>query len=119
MPSANPERTFPYAAVRLTDAHNRLGQIVDDCQREPVILQKHQRARAAIVSMEFLEHALHAIHGYREVITPETMTDEQKAHLEASRPSAEDLETDTWADERSDAAATARRHSELRLPFRP
>lgn len=81
MPGAIPERTFPFAAVRLTDAHNRLGQIVDDCQREPVILQKHQRARAA--------------------------------------SSAEDVEADTWADDRNDAAATPRRHSELRLPFRP
>ena len=119
MSTAIPERTFPFAAVRLTDAHSRLGQIVDDCQREPVILQKHQRARAAIVSMEFLEHALDALHGYREVITPETTTDEQKAHLETSRPSAEDLAVDTWADDRDDPTATPRRHSELRLPFRP
>lgn len=107
-----------FAAVKLTDAHNRLGQIVDDCQREPIILQKHQRPRAATVSMEFLEHALNAIHGYREVITPETMTDEQKAHLEAARPKAAEIAAGKWDDD-GDAAAESRRRSELRLPFRP
>ncbi|MBC7580837.1 MAG: type II toxin-antitoxin system Phd/YefM family antitoxin [Tardiphaga sp.] len=117
MASAVPERNFDqFTAVKLTDAHNRLGQIVDDCQREPVILQKHQRPRAAIVSMEFLEHALEALHGYREVITTETMTDEQKAHLEAARPSAEEIAADKWDDER-DPITEAGRRSKLRLPI--
>lgn len=118
MASVASEKTYDhFPAVKLTDAHNRLGQIVDDCQREPVILRKHQRARAAIVSMEFLEHALEALHGYREVINAETMTNEQKAHLEAARPSAAEIAADKWDDE-SDPAAETRRRSELRLPFR-
>jgi len=119
MTIAASERDFSnFTAVKLTEAHNRLGQIVDDCQREPIILQKHQRPRAAIVSMEFLKHALDALHGYREVITPETMTDEQKAHLEAARPGAAEIAADTWDDD-GDAAAQSGRRSELRLPFRP
>lgn len=105
-----------FTAVKLTDAHNRLGPIVDDCQREPVILMKHKRARAAIVSMEFLEHALEALHGYREVILSEAMTDEQKAHIEAARPSAAEIAADRWDDE-PDAPAEDRRRSKLRLPF--
>ena len=117
--AAPPDKNFAhFTAVKLTEAHNRLGQIVDDCQREPVILQKHQRPRAAIVSMEFLEHALEALHGYREVLTTETMTDEQKADLEAARPSAAEIAADRWDDE-GDASAEAGRRSELRLPFRP
>jgi len=118
MASLAPEKTYDhFPAVKLTEAHNRLGQIVDDCQREPVILSKHQRPRAAIVSMEFLEHALEALHGYREVISAETMTDEQKAHLEAARPSAGEIAADKWDDE-PDTASAGRRRSELRLPFR-
>ncbi|WP_371424516.1 hypothetical protein [Tardiphaga sp.] len=117
MASAVPERNFDqFTAVKLTDAHNRLGQIVDDCQREPVILYKHRRPRAAIVSMEFLEHALEALHGYREVIATETMADEQMVHLEAVRPSAAEIVADKWDDE-CDPDAEAGRRSKLRLPF--
>ncbi|MEA3040577.1 MAG: hypothetical protein QOC65_66 [Sphingomonadales bacterium] len=105
-----------YTAVKLTEAHNRLGQIVDDCQRGPIILEKHKRPRAAIVSVDFLEEALTALHGYREVLTRETMTDEQKADLEAARPSAAEIASGRWADE-PDSAAEEGRRSELRLPF--
>jgi hypothetical protein len=87
-----------FAAVRLTDAHNRLGRIIDESQRGPVILQKHQRPHAAVVSMHFLEQALDALHGHRQVITPETMTNEQKADLEAGWPSDAELTSDRWND---------------------
>ena len=100
MQTAEATRDYPeFVSVKLTDAHNRLGQIVDDCQRDPVILQKHQRNRAAVVSMDFLEQALEALHGHREVITPETMTDDQKTDLATSWPSAAELAADRWADE--------------------
>jgi hypothetical protein len=100
MRTAEAAHDFPgFVSIKLTDAHNRLGQIVDDCQLEPVILRKHQRNRAAVVSMTFLEQALEALHGHREVITPETMTDEQKADLATSWPSADELATGRWRDE--------------------
>lgn len=98
--TAHAARDYPgFVSIKLTDAHNRLGQIVDDCQHEPVILRKHQRNRAAVVSMAFLEQALDALHGHREVITPETMTDDQKADLATSWPSAAEQATGRWNDE--------------------
>lgn len=66
--------------------------------------------------MEFLKHPLEALHGYRDVITTETMTDEQKANLEAARPSAAEIATDKWDDGR-DPVAEGGRRSKLRLPF--
>lgn len=115
---ARSDQEFPdFESVKLTDAHNNLGRIVDACQHAPVILQKHQRNRAAVVSIEFLQSAIAALHGNREVITTETMTDDQKARLEAARPSDAEIAADRWDDE-LDPAAEARRRSELRLPFR-
>lgn len=97
MTTAHAARDYPgFVSIKLTDAHNRLGQIVDDCQLEPVILRKHQRNRAAVVSMTFLEQALDALHGHREIITPETMTDDQKADLATSWPSADEQAADRW-----------------------
>jgi len=118
MTIAADERDFSrFTAVKLTDAHNHLSQIVDDCQRQPIILQKHRRPRAAIVSMAFLEHALEALHGYREIMDPEMMTDDQKADLATSWPTDAEVASDSWTDA-PDPAAEARRRSELRLPFR-
>ena len=87
-----------YPSVKLTEAHNRLGQIVDECQREPIILRKHDRNRAAIVSMDFLEEALDALHGHRRVTRTETLTDDQKADIRAALPTNDEISTGRWAD---------------------
>ena len=49
--------------------------------------------------MESVEQAPEPLHGCREVLTAETMTDAQKADLEASRPSATEIAADRWDDE--------------------
>jgi hypothetical protein len=55
--------------------------------------------------------------GNRAVTAAETMSDEQRADLEASRPKAEEIATDKWTDE-PDTTAARQRRSRLRLPFR-
>ncbi len=55
--------------------------------------------------------------GNRTVITAETMSDEQRAELAASRPTAEEIAADRWADEPAIAPEKSRR-AKLRLPFR-
>ncbi len=48
------------AEVSLTEVHNRLRQMIDDCQDRPIIVKKHGRRRAALVSIDFYEAALMA-----------------------------------------------------------
>lgn len=55
--------------------------------------------------------------GDRSVIRAETMSDEQRAALAASRPTAEEIAADRWADEPEIAPEKSRR-AKLRLPFR-
>lgn len=55
--------------------------------------------------------------GNREVIAADAMSDEQRAELAASRPTAEEIAADRWADE-PDAAPKKPRRAKLRLPFR-
>jgi hypothetical protein len=55
--------------------------------------------------------------GNRAVIAAETMSDEQRADLAASRPTAEEIAADRWADEPLNAPEKSRR-AKLRLPFR-
>ncbi len=79
-----------FASVTLTDFHNRPGAIVDQSQQAPVVLTKHNRRYAAVVSIDYLDRAaaaIAALHANRRVITSETMTDDDAARLEASLPS--------------------------------
>lgn len=55
--------------------------------------------------------------GNRAVIKKETMSDEQRADLAASRPSDDEITADRWADE-PDTAREKSRRAKLRLPFR-
>lgn len=55
--------------------------------------------------------------GDRTVIAAETMSDEQRAELAASRPTTEEIAADRWADE-PDIAPEKSRRAKLRLPFR-
>lgn len=55
--------------------------------------------------------------GNRTVIAAEDMSDEQRAELAASRPTAEEIAADRWADEPHMAPEKSRR-AKLRLPFR-
>lgn len=55
--------------------------------------------------------------GNREVMAAAAMSDEQRAELAASRPTAEEIAADRWADE-NDPAAEKSRRAKLRLPFR-
>lgn len=59
---------------------------------------------------------MEGLHGYRQVLTSETMADEQWVALEASRPTAAELAADKWDDE-PDAPTEAGRRSKLRFPF--
>lgn len=56
-------------------------------------------------------------HGNRAVIAAETMSGEQRADLATSRPTAEEIAADRWADEHDPAVEKSRR-AKLRLPFR-
>lgn len=100
MTTADTSRGYSgFVAIDVKDACNRIGQIVDECQRGPVILCKNQQHRAAVVSMIFLEQALEALHGYREVITPRALTIGQKADLAASWPNADERTNGRWENE--------------------
>ncbi|WP_298674033.1 hypothetical protein [uncultured Sphingomonas sp.] len=55
--------------------------------------------------------------GNRTAIAAETMNDEQRAELAASRPTAAEIAADRWADEPEIAPEKSRR-AKLRLPFR-
>jgi hypothetical protein len=74
-------------SVALTDFHDHPGTIVDQSQQALVVLTKHKRRYAAVVSIDFLERAnaaLEAQHANRRVLTRETITDIDAARLEAS-----------------------------------
>ncbi|OAH45450.1 hypothetical protein AX777_17745 [Sphingobium yanoikuyae] len=55
--------------------------------------------------------------GHPRAISAATMSDEHRAALETSRPTAEEIAADRWADE-PDTAPDKSHRAKLRLPFR-
>ena len=95
--------------VNLTDFHKSPGVYVDQSQTRPVILTKHKRPFAAVVSAQWLEHAeaaLAALHGNRRVYSEGTFPNDFAARLEASLPSDAEIAADRWDHDTAGTAAS-------------
>ncbi|PZU05729.1 MAG: prevent-host-death family protein [Sphingobium sp.] len=93
--------------VSLTDFHKSPGVYVDQSQTRPVILTKHKRPFAAVVSAQWLEHAeaaLATLHGNRRVYSEGTFPNDFAARLEASLPSEAELAAGQWDHDTSGTA---------------
>ena len=72
-----------FVSVTLTDFHDHPGTLVDQSQQSLVVLTKHKRRYAAVVSIDFLERAnaaLGAQHANRRVLGRRLISSQPQAH---------------------------------------
>lgn len=105
MGSGSPSRH--HRRVPIADLAGRRTSLVEDCRYGPLVLTDSGEDIAAVVSLEFLYRALSVLHGNREVFTTADASDEIAALLR--RPSAQEMERDSWNDEEPAEPADQRR----------
>ena len=102
MPLANTDETMQ--RVPLTRFHNNTGEFLDLSTRTPVVLTSHGRDRHIIAEAGYFRHLEKIAKGQLleamdlKVVDTADMSNEDRAVLEASRPSAEEIASDTWND---------------------
>lgn len=90
--------------VPLTRFHNNTGEFLDLSTRTPVVLTSHGRERHVIADIEYFRHleaaaagTLLAAMGLTSVRARD-LDDHQRAVIQASRPTADEIANDTWND---------------------
>ena len=90
--------------IPLTRFHNNAGEFLDLSTRTPVILTSHGRERHVITDIEYFRHLEAAASGTLLAamdLTPvraSNLDPDQRAAIEASRPTADEIANDKWND---------------------
>ncbi len=102
MPAANP--SAKRQRVPLTRFHNNTGEFLDLSNRTPVVLTSHGRDRHIIAEIEYFRHLEDVAAGRlleamdHRIVRAADMNGEDRAALNASRPSADEIARDQWGD---------------------
>lgn len=91
-------------SVPLTRFHNNTGEFLDLATRMPVVLTSHGRERHIIAEIGYFRHLEKVAKGQLldamdlQAVKTDEMSENDRAVLKVSRPSAKELADDKWQD---------------------